>query len=68
MKSKITLALAFSMLTLALAANPHGALAIHMGPIVKDRPTPLPPPPPPPPPRPADISTLVGAIYSVLFL
>jgi hypothetical protein len=42
MKSKMTLILAASAFTLALAANPHSALAAKKSP---------PPPPPPPPTR-----------------
>jgi hypothetical protein len=68
MKRKITLALSFSMLTLALAANPYSALAIHKGPDVKINPTAPPPPPPPPPSGSKAVSALFGAIYAVLFL
>jgi hypothetical protein len=67
MKKKITLALAASIFTLALAANPHTALAVHkLGPPANWR-LPTPPPPPPPPTSEAVVMGILGALYSVVF-
>jgi hypothetical protein len=66
MKKKITLALAASIFTLALAANPHTALAMHkLGPIHPEGV----PPPPPPPPHTSEVVVMgiLGALYSVVF-
>ena len=65
MKKKITLALAASIFTLALAANPHPALAVHkLGPPSWRR-LPPPPPPPPPPPSEAVVIGILGVLYSM---
>jgi hypothetical protein len=67
MKKKITLALAASIFTLALAANAHTALAMHkLGPTGSWVPPP-PPPPPPPPTKQAVVMGILGDLYSEVF-